>query len=593
MRGAFVLIPFRARHVWGIILHAPSREPIPVAAKLRTVLRVRNDALLTEDEVAATERLARLFRTSFATTTYLTLPTPPQRVVERVHRRVTVAATGRPVRGATETLAAQLLHPSRTTLAVFHTHPQRLAAIRAVGEAVTNERRSVLLITPHRAWLEPIRKALQGIPCVLLDRTAGRIDAWRDTLAARMPGVVILGTRAAAFTAPPSLGAIIIDHAEDDDLKQEDAAPRYDARDVTEIVAGSRRIPRLLLTAAPRAVDWAGDVHRIDLGPPSDPSWTLVSLLTHWRSGEHGFITKPLTSAIERTRAAGRMTVLFHNRRGRMHRITCRDCGGTMRCETCNQPLIEHPDGLRCHHCGGRVPSPPFCPACRSPHLIGRGIGTAGIAEALHRAFPALRIARVDRDTPTLPTSDVDLLVASERFTVSLAPTFNRPIGLAAVLHAERLVRANDYRSDELLVQAIRNITAWTNTWGAEMIVQTSEPDRAIWSALPANLARFYRSELEERHALGYPPAMRYVRCDHTGPDGERAGTSLSRLMEQKKFAIVRSLDHPTVTKVGSTIRTIALFRIDPHATDEEIAALSAAIPADWSVDVDPTTLIS
>ncbi|MBI4449796.1 hypothetical protein HY634_01945 [Candidatus Uhrbacteria bacterium] len=592
VRGAFVLIPFRVRRVWGLILRTPSQEPVPATTRLRGILRVSAEAILNEDEVMAMERLARLFRASYATTAYLTLPTPPTRAMGSVSKDG-VMASRRHIRVATENLAGQLLRPSSTTLAIFHTHPQRLAAIRAAAAAILHQRKNLLIITPHRAWLEPIRAALHEFPCVLLDRTAGRIETWRQTLAARMPGVVILGTRATAFTAPPSLGAIIIDHAEDDDLKQEDAEPRYDARDVTAVIAHGRRIPRLLLTAAPRAVDWAGDVHRIDLGPPPDPRWTLVDLLTHWRSGERGFITEPLASAITRAHAAGRIAVLFHNRRGRMHRITCRDCGTTIRCAACSQPLVEHPDGLQCHRCGSRSSARSLCPTCQSPHLVGHGVGTAGIAEALHRSFPDLRIARVDRDAPAIPTSYFDVLVASERFTASLAPSFHRPIGLAAVLHAERLVRGDDYRTDEILVQAIRNITVWAHTWDAETIVQTSAPDRALWSALPTNLSKFYRSEIEERTALGYPPGTRYIRCDRIGPDGERAGAALTHLIQSRKPAIVRSVDTPAIAKAGPRLRTTVLLRIDAHATDEAIAALTAVVPPEWSIDIDPTTLIA
>jgi primosomal protein N' len=222
---------------------------------------------------------------------------------------------------------------------------------------------------------------------------------------------------------------------------------------------------------------------------------------------------------------------------------------------------------------------------------MGHGIGTAGIAEALHRMFPAMCIGRVDRDTPTLPSEAVDILVASERFTTSLAPTFTRPVGLVAVLHAERFVRGDEYRTDELLVQAIRNLLVWAQTWDAEAIVQTSAPDRLLWSALPTNLAKFYRSDIEERTALGYPPATRYLRCDRIGADGERAGAALTHLIQSMKSAIVRSVDVPMTVRIGTKLRTTILVRIAADATDQAIASLTAMIPPEWSIDVDPTTL--
>ena len=588
-RGAFVRVPFRNRRVWGLVVHAPSRAALNGRTALRAVIDVHHAYACTEEEIAAVERIAALFRSSLATTAYLTLPSPP-RIAERK-----VGAVRRSLRSPHTTAGlrsgAQLLSPSHTTIAMFHTHPQRLAVLRAVAGDVIRQGQSVLILTPHRAWFQPIQRALRDLPCVVLDRTVGMHNAWQRAVAARESGTVILGTRSAAFTAPPSLGAIIIDLAEDDDYKQEDAEPRYDARDVTAHIAKTRHIPRLLLTAAPKVTDWTKDARRMDLGPPPHPRWTLVDLLAYWRSAGRGFLTESLTAAIERCRADGRVAVLLHNRRGRMRRTTCRDCGATIACPSCRAPLVEYDDHFRCPSCSARSPLATICPSCRSPHLSGRGIGTVGLIEALHRSFPDERIGRMDRDVRgDLPPSTT-IVVGSERFLTAVAPSFDRSVGLVAVVHAERYAVGNDYRADERLAQALRGAFAWAQTWDADTLVQTSAPAWGHWPAFPVQLARFYRSELAERSALGYPPAARLLRCDYHGTDAPSAVPAFTRLIAQQQSATLQSVEGPVDVRSGRRTRTSMIIRLSADASDADIAALTATVPPEWSVDVDPATL--
>jgi len=56
---------------------------------------------------------------------------------------------------------------------------------------------------------------------------------------------------------------------------------------------------------------------------------------------------------------------------------------------------------LLCHYCGYAEKIPSVCPKCSSEHIYFMGLGSERVEEELHRAFPAARIARLDRDTVT------------------------------------------------------------------------------------------------------------------------------------------------------------------------------------------------
>ncbi|MBI4434312.1 hypothetical protein HY635_00635 [Candidatus Uhrbacteria bacterium] len=588
-RGAYVRIPFRGQKVWGIVQRCPSTIRVP-GTRLRDVLDARTDVTLTNVEVEVLERAAALYRTSIATVALHAVPLPPLRTQ---NERCPKSDLGHQ---AHENTARNVLLRSGLTIAIWDEHQQRDAALRSIARAVTARGQSLLCCTPHRANITALAHIIAPVaPVIVIDRTATRGNAWAAAVASRTTPAVLLGTRAAIWSAPPTLGAIVMDHAESDDHVSWDADPQYDARTVGQWIARERGTPLILMSPAPRAVDWARADYRVDLGDhpqrsptlsvgETAPSCSVVDLRQHWRSGARGYLTAEALDAIEASLAAQRVTVILHNRRGLAARITCADCSGTIMCTECGVPYAEHPDGLRCHRCGRTVPTPPTCPACRSPRLSSRGIGTAGIAHALAREYANIPIARIDRDAPAPPPPNARVIVGTERFLHAIAPNFTRAVGAIIIIDAARFVRSDDYRATERLFQALRNVLAWSRTWGARCIIQSTVPDLPALTALQQPIASFYRSELAEREALRYPPATRLIRCTMEEADD---------LTPIRNRANVERIDgpFPARRRPHSASSYTAIIRLRGDVSDDDVVSVLRALPPTIHATVDPISL--
>lgn len=592
-RGTFVRIPFRGKKNWGIVFRLSNTPGTTPLSRIRDILAVREDAALTEQELVLIEQTAATFRHSVATTARMFLPQVPVR--EIAHQSILSHLKRLRINQVSE-WARRTLERNGDTIIIPHSHAQRLDAIRDLAACVVRAGKSALIITPHRSWFARIQETLAPVvPTTTFDLALATGAIWRAFVRTRHAPVAIIGTRAAAILAPPNLGAIIIDEAHDDDLKSWDASPRYDARTLTAATARMLRIPRILLSPAPRVVDWTPEAQRLDLGVPgvSSPSG-IIDLRAHWSSGGRGLVTDDLIEALTACLDDRRVAIVLHNRRGIAARIICLDCHFTLTCTACGAPITEHPDGGRCARCVSSHIPITTCPACRSLQLTGRGEGTVALVRDIQRTLPHTRIARIDRDNPSGIPHDTNVIVCSERFTDALAPTFDRPIGLIAIAHAERLVRGDDYRSTERLLQTLCTTAMWARTWNARFLIQTSDPGALVIRIVTerAPLHTFYRAELEERSVLSYPPATRLISYTTSSREAVSEYAEFQSLLKSEFPAILVQIDGPMKTqRLGSAPMNRVIIRLVGNIDDSALAEITQRIPSTWNIDVDPIDL--
>lgn len=584
VRGAFVRIPFRSQLSWGVVAANPSTVPLP-PRRIRRVLSVYPAAGLTETEIVLASLLAQQGRISTATAITTSIPLPPVRPVLPKTER------GRAYGALSQALWVVKLFSERgaDALCIYDDHESRMRTIRIAAAHALANRLSVLVMVPHRSWIDRIAIMLHPLPTVVLDRGEGKQEQWRNFLRSRQGPIIIVGTRSASCIAPNGLGLIVVDLAESDDHKSWDARPRYDARALTATTASRLAIPRLLLSSAPRVEEWEHAAFRFRVGSTQRLQPTVVDLDAHWRGGGTGMLPPDTLEAITSTLAEGRAVFVLHHRRGRMARTSCRDCQRVVSCTSCQRPLVEHDDGMRCHGCAEVVPKPIACPTCASPHLSNRGMGTRGVVELLARHFPKATIDRVDGDRIAPPRIDAHIIVGTERFLTTFAPLWKVPIGLLVVLHAERCVPADDFRAQERLFQLLRSVTVWMRAWNARAVIQSSDPTQPPLRAVAEDDIRlFYHHEIDERRALRYPPTTRLIRCDL--PDRDATVHAIDMALSRLPAEWIVARDGPLPSRSKQRLATLIL-RVAPQLTDTELATLIRALPASWSVDLDPLAL--
>lgn len=398
--------------------------------------------------------------------------------------------------------------------------------------------RQVLYLVPEIALTTQLTTRLQRVfgPKVIIYHSrfsdSERVELWRRLLTTHEP-IVVLGARSALFMPFASLGLIIVDEEHESSFKQQDPAPRYNARDAAMVLAGMHGAKTLLGSATP-AVDTyykalTGRFGLVSLteryGGSELPRVEIVDMAKARKKREvSGAFSLQLRRLINDAASADRQTILFLNRRGFAPMARCKMCGYVPKCENCDVSLTYHHgiDRLVCHYCGTPYDLPRVCPACREPGLEIIGYGTERIEEEIAASFPDIPVARLDRDT-TRNKDDYEriidefsagkdkMLVGTQMVTKGL--DFGR-VSVVGVINADATINQPDFRSGERAFNMLEQVAGRAGRRGDDGVVaiQTYTPSHPLFGFLVSHdYVGFYNHEIEERRLYNYPPFTRII----------------------------------------------------------------------------------
>lgn len=404
--------------------------------------------------------------------------------------------------------------------------------------------------------------------------TGERYDEWRRISSGEAR--VVVGARSAVFAPVAEPGLIILDEEHEISYKQEET-PRYHARAVAWERARAGEATVVFGSATPALETYhraeSGELGLLRLTKRIDgrplPAVELVDLRSELAAGNRGIFSRRLTEALAERLTRGERTILFLNRRGYSTFLLCRDCGHVIRCPDCDVALTLHlgEGRLTCHYCGYTRQAPNICPRCGSRHIRHFGTGTERVAAEAQRLFPGARIARMDADTTTRKGSHeailsafadgrIDILVGTQMIAKGLdIPA----VTLVGVITADTSLNLPDFRAAERTFQLMTQVAgrAGRGETPGEVIIQTYAPDHyALQAAQAHDYERFYRTELELRRQLAFPPFTTLVNVIISAGGAADAAA--------------------TAQRVGALLRT-ELARIDPTA--EVLGPAPAPLP--------------
>ncbi|MFD1677275.1 primosomal protein N' [Alicyclobacillus fodiniaquatilis] len=353
-----------------------------------------------------------------------------------------------------------------------------------------------------------------------------RRDEWSRIL--RGEANIVVGARSAVFAPIHNLGLLIVDEEHEPSYKQEEA-PHYDARDVAIERAAAAQAVAILGSATPSLTA----LHLVETGKAKIislpvrangrplPQVEVIDMREELKAGNHSLFSDRLAEEIEATIAVKQQIILFLNRRGYAAAMLCRACGERMRCPHCDISLTVHRTGtmttLVCHYCGHHQPHQPNCPACGEPAMRAFGMGTEQIEDALRKAWPKLRVLRMDVDTTRKKGSlkqmvdafearEADVLIGTQMIAKGLDFPHVRLVGVIA---ADTMLAVPDYRAHERTFQLLTQVAGRAGRAKTDglTIIQTYRPDHvAVMAAARHDFETFYREERTGRALFRYPP---------------------------------------------------------------------------------------
>lgn len=402
--------------------------------------------------------------------------------------------------------------------------------IRAMQRAL-DAGRSAMMLVPEIA-LTPVfsrrLRAVFGSEVAILhsNLSAGeRYDEWRRIR--RGDARIAIGTRSAVFAPLENIGLVIVDEEHDPSYRQHES-PFYNARDVAVMRAHLAGAVAVLGSATPAMESFYNAqngkytyLHLPDrIGGRGLAAAELIDMReVFMRFGKDVALSPELLDAIKETHEKGEQVIILLNRRGFSQFVLCRSCGETLKCKNCDITLTFHrrDNRLVCHYCNYREPSPKVCPHCESEYLYFVGEGTENISDQLTKKFPAMRIARVDRDTMAhkgeldqvlldFAARRIDMLVGTQM----IAKGHDFPnVTLVGVVSVDIGLGLPDLRSAERTFQLITQVAGRSGRGDApgRVLIQTYYPEHyALRHAVKQDYEGFYREEIKYRQRLAYPP---------------------------------------------------------------------------------------
>jgi primosomal protein N' (replication factor Y) len=488
--------------------------------------------------------------------------------------------------------------------------------LRAASEAIARGLGAIILVPEIALTAQVVARfvARFGDRVALLHSalSAGeRYDEWRRVLDGTAD--VVVGSRSALFAPLEKVGLIVVDEEQEPSYKQA-SAPRYHAVDTALELGRLTGATVVLGSATPRVVTYAaakaGSLTLLEL--PERvldlplPRTTVVDLRLELKANNRSTLSAALRTALQKTVAKGEQAILYLNRRGFATVVLCRDCGYVVPCPACEIPFALHADGrLVCHRCGREEPrAPTSCPTCGSRRIRHLGVGTQRVEEDVRAAVPEARLVRLDRDAvkakgahaamyERMRSGQAQVIVGTQM----VAKGFDLPgVSLVGIVNADTQLNLPDFtaaeRTFELLTQVLGR--SGRGAAGGEGVLQTYLPDHyAIRAAAAHDYATFAEHELMARRRFGYPPFGRLVLLQTAAAKEvtvERRAADLAAALrgEARGDAEVLGPAPAFAAKRAGSYRVQLVLRGD-HPTD---VLDRVALGAEWTVDVDPMTLL-
>src|SRR5215204_1822540 len=358
-----------------------------------------------------------------------------------------------------------------------------------------------------------------------------RIEIWNKVKSGKLK--IVLGARSSLLLPFNDLGLVIIDEEHDSSFKQQDPAPRYNARDAAVYYASLHDAKVLMGSATPSVESYynaqTGKYGLVEIndrfGGVHLPKIHLVDTKKIFTKDKSKVMVTPeLQEAMQQSLISKKQVILFQNRRGYSPYQICQVCGWIPKCRYCDVSLNYHKNTnkLHCHYCGTTYPKVTTCMACGSDRFMQRNFGTEKIEEQLEEMFTEARIARMDVDSvrgkqahdnliQLFEQGRIDILVGTQMVVKGL--DFDN-VHLVGILDADNLLSFADFRVNERAFQLMEQVSgrAGRKDKQGKVYIQVANTKHPVLQLVKEHdYKKLYAEEVEKRKQFFYPPFSRII----------------------------------------------------------------------------------
>ncbi|MEG1579876.1 MAG: primosomal protein N', partial [Bacteroidaceae bacterium] len=431
---------------------------------------------------------------------------------------------------------------------------------------------------------------------------AERVEIWKKQ-SSEHPYQLLLGVRSSLLLPFNHLGLIIVDEEHETSYKQQDPAPRYNARDAALLLAHQFGANTLLGTATPSLESYANAKNgkyglvcmTTRFGEVQLPKIEVVDVkeLRRKKSMKSPFSPR-LIEEIQHALDHQKQVILFQNRRGYSPIMECHKCGWVPRCQQCDVSLTYHREQQRlvCHYCGRSYQVPTQCPSCEETDLRNLGYGTEKIEEQIHQLFPTARTARMDLDTTrsrlayesmitNFQQGHTDILIGTQMVTKGLD---FKGVKVVGILDADTMLNQPDFRSYERSFQMMSQVSGRAGRRETQglVLLQTKQKDLAvIQQVVNHDYAALFAEQMEERKLFHYPPYYRLTAIYLKHRDAHLVEEAAQTMGNRLRFLFgerVLGPDRPAVARIQLQYIRKILLKVERGAPMKNVRKTLLAV---------------
>lgn len=337
----------------------------------------------------------------------------------------------------------------------------------------------------------------------------------------------------------------------------------------------------------------------------STATQTIVDMKKYKKDTLHGTfsaLSAELRELIETTKRENGQLFILAGRRGLSPITVCSDCGAIVTCPRCSSPMVLHKSAEEkknifiCHKCSSATSAETRCKNCESWRLTPLGIGIEKVYEELISDFPDIKIFRIDKDTIKNQKKAIEI---RDQFYASpgsiLVGTgmalhyLNKKVNASAIVGIDSLFAIPDFRINEKIMNFLLLLREKTLK---HFLIQTRSPDKKLFEHLTrGNLLDFYREEISDRKAFGYPPFQVLIKITWSGKKAfaqEEMG-KLSKLLSDYEHIAYPAF----IQEVKGLYRMNMLIKLDRDKwVDKTLVDILRLIPPSFVIRIDPEDIL-
>ncbi|MBU0598318.1 primosomal protein N' [Patescibacteria group bacterium] len=592
--GQLVTIPFRKSEVEGIIIKI--KEQGIAGKNIKEIINITNpDPIIIPNQILLAEWMSRYYFVSLGTIIKMMLPPIPK----KIHATKYQYKSAYPPVISSEIKDALNLIKKQQAASTFVQITDHLEKEQFIFGLINKNKGTKLIIVPE---INQINKIINIFPKAYQEKIAiihsqlNKNEFYKTyKLILENKAELIIGTKLGIFAPFQNLKAIIIDHEEDDNHKQSDQNPRFDARTACQQLSKIYKSKLIYLSHSHSVETYAQiknqEIVNLQSKTAIKRPVSIINMRDERKKRNYSVFSDKLHEEIDKAIANKKKVFLFINKRGSASSVICQDCGNILDCNQCQQPLMYHEKGslLYCHNCNSKSELPPFCPKCSGPNFKFTGLGTQKIEKEANKFWPKQKIIRIDKDEKEINIpANYNIIIGTSRAIHVLDWD---AISLVGIVSADTFLYLPDFRASEKTWHLMHNIAYYSS---CPIIIQTYNSEHpAINLFKISDNKNFYKNELEERKSLKYPPFSQLIKLTYQNKDKNECLNETMRLLRiLKSSPCEASILTPLIPFQRGQWRMYIILKCELSLKKNLLDNIINTVPDNWIIDRDPVNLL-